>query len=61
MAYERELGTLTAHVEYFGEQHSTPTLQFGLRSEVAKNIQLDGTLGRSGGESIYSLGLKFMF
>jgi hypothetical protein len=61
MAYEREFGALTAHVEYFGEQHSTPTLQFGLRSEVAKNIQLDGTLGRSGGESIYSLGLKFMF
>jgi hypothetical protein len=61
LAYERELGALTAHVEYFGEQHSAPTVQFGLRSEVVKNIQLDGTIGRSGGESIYSLGVKFMF
>jgi hypothetical protein len=61
MAYEREFGALTAHVEYFGEQQSPSTLQFGLRSEVLKNIQLDGTVGRAGGESIYSLGMKFMF
>jgi hypothetical protein len=61
LAYEREHGAFTAHVEYFGEQHSAPTAQIGLRSEVVKNIQLDGTVGRSAGESIYSLGVKFMF
>jgi hypothetical protein len=61
LAYEREFGVITAHVEYFGEQQSRPTAQFGLRREVLKNIQLDGTLGRTGGASVYSLGTKFMF
>ena len=61
LAYERELGALTGHAEYFGAQQDRPTVQLGLRGNPAKNIQLDGTLGRSGGESIYSLGTKFMF
>lgn len=61
VAYERDLGAFTPHIEYFGQQSSAPTLQAGLRSDVAKNIQLDATVGRSAGESLYSLGMKFMF
>lgn len=61
LAYEREMDNMTGHVEYFGQQQSKPTFQVGLRNDVTKNVQLDGTVGRSGGESVYSLGLKFMF
>ncbi len=61
VSYEHEFGAATGHVEYFGQQQDKPTAQFGLRSEVSKNIQLDGTLGRSAGETLYSLGMKFMF
>lgn len=61
MAYEREFGALAGHVEYFGQQGERPTAQVGLRRNVAKNLQIDGTLGRTGGETVYSLGLKVMF
>lgn len=61
LAYEREFGAVTGHVEYFGQQQNSPTAQLGLRREVAKNIQLDGTIGRGGSETVYSLGMKFMF
>ena len=61
VAYERELGAATGHIEYFGQQQDKPTVQAGLRSEIVKNIQLDGTLGRSCSETVYSLGMKFMF
>ena len=61
LAVERDLGPLTGHAEYFGVQQDRPTVQLGLRGNPTKNIQLDGTLGRNGGESLYSLGTKFMF
>ena len=61
LAYEREFGALTGHAEYFGTQQNRPTFQLGLRGNPAKNIQFDGTLGRNGNDSLYSLGTKFMF
>jgi hypothetical protein len=61
LSYERDLGSITADIEYFGQQHNRPTAQFGLSSEIVKNIQLDGTVGRTGGDTVYSLGMKFMF
>lgn len=59
VAVEHELGGLTPHLEWFGEKGSRPTVQVGARTEVAKGVQLDGTLGRSDGRSVYSLGVKF--
>ncbi len=62
VAFEHELGgETTAHVEYFGQEQAKPTLQFGLRKEVVKNFQLDGTVGRSNKDTVFSLGVKFMF
>jgi hypothetical protein len=60
-AVERELGSFTAHGEVFGQEKNSPTVQVGLRTEVVKNIILDGTAGRANGESVLSLGLKFQF
>ena len=61
VAYERELGAVTPHAEWFGQKGSKPTLQFGLRGEVLPSWQLDGTVGRSDGENLYSVGLKVQF
>lgn len=61
LAFERELGAVTAHVEYFGQTHSAPTFQMGARTDVAKNIQIDATVGRNHTKSVFSLGLKVGF
>lgn len=61
IALEHSAGRLTPHVEAFGQEHSKPTFQVGARSEVAKGWQVDGTLGRSNGETLFSLGVKFQF
>jgi hypothetical protein len=61
VAFERELGAVTAHVEYFGQTGSSPTFQVGARTEVAKNIQLDATVGRNHTTTVFSLGVKVGF
>lgn len=61
LALERELGSVTGHLEWFGAEGSKPTFQVGLRGDIARNLLLDGTAGRSDGASIYSLGLKLRF
>lgn len=63
VAYERALGAVTAHAEWFGQRHGRPTFQVGLRTEIAPDWQLDGTVGRDRGarETVFSLGLKRSF
>ena len=61
VAFEREFGAVTGHVECFGQQRDKPTIQLGLRGEIMSKFQLDGTVGRTAGETLYSLGLKLQF
>jgi hypothetical protein len=61
VALEHEMGAVTPHIEYFGVEHSKPVVQLGLRGDVARNMQLDGTVGRSDGVTAYSVGVKFKF
>ena len=61
LAFEREFGAMTVHVEYFGQDQSKPTFQLGLRTELLKNVQIDSTVGHSSGDALFSLGLKFQF
>ena len=61
VALEHDTGTFVAHVESFGQERSKPTFQLGARREVAKGWQVDGTLGRFNGETIFSLGAKLGF
>ena len=61
VAYEREFGALTGHVELFGAENALPTVQLGLRTLLTKNLQIDGSVGRNNDESIYSVGFKFLF
>jgi hypothetical protein len=61
IAAEKGWGGVTAHLEYFGQQQGKPTLQAGLRTNILKDLQLDGTLGRTERRTIVSLGLKLGF
>jgi hypothetical protein len=61
VALEREMGPVTPHIEYYGIERTKPVVQFGLRGDIAKNVQLDGTVGRSDRVTGYSVGLKFKF
>lgn len=61
VAFEREVGAATAHIEAFGERGSKATTQVGLRGDIAPKVQLDGTVGRRGSDTLYSLGLKLSF
>lgn len=62
VAFERELSAgVIGHIERFGQEHERPSTQIGLRKEIMQGLQLDGTLGRSGSDTIYSVGLKKTF
>ena len=58
---ERDHGDLVGHVEAFGREHAKPTFQVGARKDVGKGFQIDGTVGRTDGDTIFSLGVKFSF
>lgn len=61
VALEHTSARLTPHVEAFGQERAKPTFQVGARTDVAKGWQVDGTLGRSDGDTIFSLGFKVQF
>lgn len=61
VAVEKAFSALTAHLEWFGAEHSKPTIQAGLRTNLTTNLQLDGSLGRSDGRTSYTLGTKLSF
>ncbi len=61
VAKEFELGAVTAHVEAFGQQHAKPTFQLGVRHTIVGDLQVDGTLGRSDGKTVFSVGLRLGF
>jgi len=61
IAYEREFGTVTGHVEYFWQETVKPIVQIGLRHEIVPKLQLDGTVGYIDRDVAFSLGLKKSF
>jgi hypothetical protein len=61
LALEYPMNVVTPHIEVFGVEDIDPTVQIGLRGNIAKNVQLDGTVGRSDGVSVYSVGLRVTF
>jgi len=63
VAFEREVGAVTPHIEFFGDQGGKPTVQFGAKTEIAEGLQLDGTVGRDrqNRSNVFSLGIKYSF
>lgn len=61
VAWEHALGATTAHAEWLVQRHAKPTANLGLRREIAEGLQIDGSVGRSGGTTLFSLGLAYGF
>jgi hypothetical protein len=63
VAFERAMGSVTPHLEIFGDDGSRPTLQFGAKTEIKGGLQLDATLGRDhqNKANVFSLGFKLSF
>lgn len=61
LAHERAFGAVTVHLEAFGQRLSKPVFQLGARTQLTPAVQIDGTVGHSGGETLFSLGLKVPF
>jgi hypothetical protein len=61
LALEQAVGDVIVHVETFGQHRSKPVFQFGARTDIAKDVQLDGTIGRNNRSAVYSIGVKFGF
>jgi hypothetical protein len=63
VAFERAMGSVTPHVEVFGDDGGKPTVQFGAKTEIAPGLQLDATVGRDRQNmaNVFSLGFKYSF
>lgn len=61
VAWERAFGSVTGYVEWQVQRDEKPTLGMGLRTELVKDVDLGASVGRNGGETLYSVGMKFEF
>ncbi len=61
VAAELPLPAWTPHIEIFGAEGSKATTQLGARTQLTKELQLDGNVSRSDGQTAYSLGIKYQF
>lgn len=61
VALEKSFGALTPHIELFGSENVDASVNIGLRGDIAKNVQLDGSVGRLDTVTFYTVGLKFRF
>lgn len=61
VAWEQAFGSVTGNVEWLVLRGAKPTAALGLRTELVKDVQLDGSIGRSGGDNLFSVGMKFQF
>lgn len=61
IALEKPFGALTPHIEVVGSDRTDTIVNLGLRGDIARNVQLDGSVGRQSGVNIYTVGLKLRF
>lgn len=61
IAWEQDLGGATGHIEWLAQRQSKSTLGLGLRKEVFRNFQIDGSIGHNADEALFSLGVKLAF
>ena len=61
VALERPIGAQVAHIEAIGARHEKPTFQAGVRRELDRYWQLDGTIGHSNRSTVFSIGFKRSF
>ncbi|HEY2929723.1 hypothetical protein [Piscinibacter sp.] len=60
-AWEQPVGPLVGHVEWLGQRHAPATIAIGLRRDVVKHLQLDASVARNAGQTLFSVGFKSQF
>ena len=55
------MASWTPHAEVFGAQGSKATAQVGVRTQLTKELQLDGNVSRNNGQTAHSIGVKYQF
>jgi hypothetical protein len=61
VALEKSFGAITPHIEVFGGHQADTSVDVGIRGDISRNVQLDGSARRADGSTFYTLGLKFRF
>jgi hypothetical protein len=64
LAFKRSFGVLTPNIEVSGADGSggsDTTVQLGLRGDIAKTLELDGSVGRLDNATIHTVGVQFSF
>lgn len=63
VAFERQMGSITPHIEAFGDQGQKASVQMGAKTEIAQGLQLDATIGRDrqNRANVFSVGVKQSF
>jgi hypothetical protein len=61
VAVELPRALWTPHVEIFGAERAKSTVQFGARTQLTKELQLDGNVSRNDRQTGYSAGIKYQF
>jgi hypothetical protein len=61
VAYEYPLGNLVPNIEWMHLEGSENTTSIGLRTEIVKNVQLDGSYRIQGDNKYWTLGGKLQF
>jgi hypothetical protein len=61
VAAELPMASWTPHAEVFGVEGSKATAQLGARTQLTKELQLDGNVARNDGQTAYSVGIKYQF
>lgn len=63
VAFERQMGSITPHIEAFGDQGQKASVQMGAKTEIAQGLQLDATIGRDrqNRANVFSVGVKQAF
>ncbi|MFT4194754.1 hypothetical protein [Ottowia sp.] len=61
VAWEQDLGFATGHAEWLVARRARPVFNLGLRREIVRGLQIDGSLGRCEGRALFSAGLTLSF
>jgi uncharacterized protein YdeI (BOF family) len=61
IGYEHKFGAVTPHIEINGGEDLEEIVTVGLRGDIVKNVQADGSFSRTDGVNIVTVGVKFRF
>lgn len=61
VAWEQDLSFATGHVEMLAIKRTKPAFNVGLRREIVTGVQIDGSVGRSDHQTLWSIGMKFQY